>query len=485
MRVRESFWVIDMSIWTKGYRYYNTIKYLKLEQILYQLKYRIFGFRHQITDIKCEVYNKEVLLAIPELDFDKNYINRFKAEKLLDNEITLLHETMQWKPGKWEDVSKTHLWNFNLHYFEYGIALAYKYKEKKENCYLEKFEELYSDWHNCFINKENSDAWHPYTISLRIKNLLICVDILKDEIIKKTEFFNLLIQDIYVMYVYLIKNQERNLLGNHYFENLTSIYSASVFFEDRKISDIYEKKLQKEIFEQILGDGIHYERSMMYHNLILEDLLRIYICADKRKQKNKAFLEVLKLKICQMSDAVCSLELRNNERLPLFNDAGSNVAKTANQLLHAVEELLQYTPVKKCGFKDSGYYVLENEDLKTIFDCGDIAPEYIAGHGQCDALSFEMFYKDEPVLVNAGTFQYQTKLRSFFRGNQAHNTIQIDNKNQSEVWGEHRTARRVKIEDIIDNKPQEICGKIKTYQKDSVQRKLEIKDVSLKIEDKI
>lgn len=287
------------------------------------------------------------------------------------------------------------------------------------------------------------------------------------------------------MYLYLIKNQEKNLLGNHYFENLTAIYITSIFFEEKRISDKFEKKIQNEIFEQILEDGVHYERSMMYHNLILEDLLRIYRCAEKRNQRNDELIDLLKTKICQMSDAVYSLELRDSERIPLFNDSGSNVSKTANQLLSTVEELLQYTPVKKYSFKDTGYYGLENEELKVIFDCGEIAADYISGHGQCDALSFEMFYQNVPVLVNAGTFQYQTKLRAFFRNDQAHNTIQIDNKNQSEVWGEHRTARRVKIEEVIDCTPDEVVGKIKTYQNDMIQRKLQLENKVLTIKDKV
>lgn len=470
-----------MSIWTKLYRYYNTVKYLKLKQIIYQLKYRMFGFRSQSIDVAYKPYNKDFNIAISELDFDENYINRFKVEKILENKISLLNEMMQWEAGKWEDTSKTHLWNFNLHYFEYGIALVHKYKEKRAICYLEKFKELYRDWHNCFVSEKNSDAWHPYTVSLRIKNLLICIDILQDEIINNKGFFDLLIQDLYVMYLYLIKNQEKNLLGNHYFENLTAIYIASIFFDEKKISNKYEKKIQDEILEQILEDGIHYERSMMYHNLILEDLLRIYICTEKSKQRSDEFIELLKTKICQMSDAIYALELRDSERIPLFNDAGSNVSKTANQLLNVVEELLHYTPIKKYSFKESGYYGLENSELKVIFDCGEIAAGYISGHGQCDALSFEMFYHNTPVLVNAGTFQYQTKLRSFFRSDQAHNTIQIDNKNQSEVWGEHRTARRVKIEEVIDNTPNKVCGKIETYQKVMIQRKLELEDKSLKI----
>lgn len=464
-------------------RYYNTIKYLKLRQIIYQVKYRVLGYTKLSKKVQYKDYRKSFSINISTLDCDQMYVDRFQVNRLLNNEVVLLNETMLWEKGKWNDSSKNHLWNFNLHYLEHLIPLAVCYKESKDKRYLEKFEELYHDWHECFISKLYDDAWHPYTISLRIKNLLICIGILKDE--SNISFYNIVYQDLYTMYSFLLKNQEKNLLGNHYFENICSIFIASVFFKEEMVSQRYEKVIIRELKEQILKDGIHYERSFMYHNLILEDLLRVYICSNQRENVNENFKEVLEKNIRLMSDAIFSIESLDSGRIPLFNDAGSNVAKTPNALLNSVKEILSYEPEKKYSFCESGYYLLENRNSRIIFDCGDIAPKYISGHGHCDALSFELFFKGNPVFVNAGTFHYQTELRSFFRSDEAHNTIQVGKSDQSEIWGEHRTARRISVEMIMDKLPQAVCGRIKTYQNHFIQRKIELEEVALIIKDQI
>ena len=77
-------------------------------------------------------------------------------------------------------------------------------------------------------------------------------------------------------------------------------------------------------------------------------------------------------------------------------------------------------------------------------DAGFIGPNYNPGHAHCDCLSFELFIKNKPIFVNCGTFEYQGTNRAFFRSTKAHNTIMINNHEQSECWGEHRVARRIK-----------------------------------------
>jgi hypothetical protein len=76
-------------------------------------------------------------------------------------------------------------------------------------------------------------------------------------------------------------------------------------------------------------------------------------------------------------------------------------------------------------------------------DAGEIAPDYMPGHGHCDGLSFEVSVDQHPVFVNSGTGQYQGSLRGYFRSTRAHNTVVIEGEEQSECWGEHRVAKRI------------------------------------------
>lgn len=461
-------------------RLLKTIGYLKPVQIFFQIKYRIVGYTKS-KKMNMHKYNDVFSLTVPELDITTSYTNRFYPEELLNNTISILNESFIWEPGKWENKKSTHLWNFNLHYFEYAITLASKYKLTEDIRYFEKFKELYQNWWSCFGNKTDGDAWHPYTISLRIPNILICCELFAELLEKMPEFKYELLSSLFEQYCFLKKNQEKNLLGNHYFENLKTLYICSVFFQEEEKRKIYEETLLKEIDVQILEDGMHYERSFMYHHIILEDLIRVERASQYTD--NPRFREKIIDTIYKMIDCIYSMEHVETDRIPLFNDAGSGVAKNAKQLLNVVRQLYQYEPHEITSLENAGYYLLKNRDVNILFDCGEMGPSYITGHGHCDVLSFELYVGEQPVFVNGGTYQYQTELRSYFRSTRAHNTIQIGENEQADCWGEHRTADRFKILDVQYIQDEMIQGSVQYFNGDIVSRKVELKEESIVIKD--
>ena len=99
--------------------------------------------------------------------------------------------------------------------------------------------------------------------------------------------------------------------------------------------------------------------------------------------------------------------------------------------------------LKSKQFEDSGYYLLQtggNESqvaVSMLFDCGELGYGDIAAHGHADALSFSLRIAGESVLVDSGTYDYFSypEWRQYFRSTSAHNTIAIDNLDQSEMCG--------------------------------------------------
>ena len=195
----------------------------------------------------------------------------------------------------------------------------------------------------------------------------------------------------------------------------------------------------EELKEQILPDGVHYERSIMYHKIVLEDVMR---AAKGVKDADQLFYQELSALLQPMTDAMYSLEAGMGHT-PLFNDSGDNVARSMLSLLAALREEFSIAPVNKNAFPDAGYYCLRHQGLKILMDAGEIAPDYMPGHGHCDGLSFEVSVNQHPVFVNSGTGQYQGSLRGYFRSTRAHNTVVIEGEEQSECWGEHRVAKRI------------------------------------------
>lgn len=448
--------------------YINTVRNLKLKQIKGQICRRLpVGKERTHYDMPRDI--EQVHIAIKELDTDPVYLSRFDTDGLMDDRLLLLNEEHE-ITSEWNVPGASHLWNFNLHYLEFLIPLAIRYNETHEDKYKKKCEELIRSWVH---GSDAADAWAPYTISLRIPNILIVMEYLG---IYDKEIY----ESIYDQYRYLQRNTETALLANHYFENIRTIVIASVVFKENDIYHKYFDLLLKEIKEQILPDGVHYERSLMYHKIILEDILRVYTVLSGSGHKLDA--EKLMPTIKRMSSALSSLEY-GLTRTPLFNDAGDNVSRNTAALLKVCENAVGQADISR-DFAESGYYRVDNGGISVLFDCGDTGPRYMGGHAHNDCLSFELSVDSIPVFVNSGTGQYQGEMRPFFKSTSAHNTVMIDDCEQSELWGEHRVGRR--IHDIRAVRTQDgVIGEYTSYQGDRFSRRLQWQSNTLLIYDEI
>lgn len=457
-----------MSSITKGLLLFNTVKYLKLSQLVNQVKVQLQKPNQFWKYKKKGVNYKNINLWIEGLDDNKVFMNRFKPEVLLDNKLTLLNETRDF--DTWQFLDASHLWNFNVHYLEYLVPLYSLWKSIGDERYKEKINEVLDDWYE--RGSKESDSNQSYTISLRVINQLIIVPAIDDK--------QRLYDSIYAQYQYLMRHQEKQLLGNHYLENLKAIVICSLVFGEENIYRQYIKCLLSELEEQITADGLHYELSLMYHKIVLEDLIRVAIvmleCGKHDTVEHQSILSTIR----KMFTAMYSLEL-GCERTPLFNDAGDNVAKPTDALVKVCKELFNIEPEKVDSI--SGYHKLYDGKITIIADTGELSPNYMPGHAHNDCLSFEVFYDGNPIFVNLGTYQYQGSKRQYFRTTAAHNTVMIDHHEQSELWGEHRAGRRISNAKgrIIENI---IIGQCKNYYGEVHKRKIELRDGFVLVLDK-
>lgn len=104
-------------------------------------------------------------------------------------------------------------------------------------------------------------------------------------------------------------------------------------------------------------------------------------------------------------------------------------------------------------FAAGGYSVwrgnCRDKQLDLIFDHGPLGYLSIAAHGHADALSLILSVNGRPVLVDPGTYLYQSggAWRDWFRGTRAHNTLSIAGTDQSVISGpfnwSHKAAARL------------------------------------------
>jgi len=102
------------------------------------------------------------------------------------------------------------------------------------------------------------------------------------------------------------------------------------------------------------------------------------------------------------------------------------------------------------AFEQGGYYLMSagaQGQITAIVDCGPLGYRSIAAHGHADALSLVLTVQGRPLLVDPGTYTYVAKdpYRNYFRSTRAHNTVEVDGLDQSEMlgpflWGRHANA---------------------------------------------
>jgi len=105
------------------------------------------------------------------------------------------------------------------------------------------------------------------------------------------------------------------------------------------------------------------------------------------------------------------------------------------------------------AFPQSGYYLLGDhfgtaDEVRLLADAGPLGYLSIAAHGHADALSIVLNVGGHEVLVDPGTYAYHTQpqWRAYFRSTRAHNTVMVDEHDQSQqggnfMWSRHAQAR--------------------------------------------
>lgn len=252
-------------------------------------------------------------ISIEELDCDARMASRFDVAALERDEFFIINERHRVSLDRWNVPDASHLWNFNLHYFEYCVPLAARYRSGKNRDDWNRFKSLLCAWMDACPYAQG-DAWHPYTISLRLVNWLICLDLFGDVALEDEAFLQRVKDSMYLQYRHLLANREKHLLANHYFENLKTLLICAIAFEERDVYDSMSVEFARQLDEQILDDGVHFERSMMYHKLVLEGLLRLEAAAGKAGYPLPASM---RRKQQSMLDAMASLE-RGMGKTPFF-----------------------------------------------------------------------------------------------------------------------------------------------------------------------
>jgi uncharacterized heparinase superfamily protein len=365
--------------------------------------------------------------------------------------VRLLDETRELaSPLVWDAPELPQLWRYHLHYFDDLVARDAPAR---------------AAWHEGLIQRwiaENppgrGTGWEPYPASKRIVNWIkwarssaassagepsavVLSSAMRDSLATQVRW--------------LSRRLEWHLLGNHLWSNAKALIYAGCFFAGAE-ADAWRNRgariLARELVEQVLSDGGHFELSPMYHALALEDVLDLINLAHAWPGRvDAALVAALGAFAPRMQhwlDCLC----HPDGEIAQFNDSALGLAP-ARQELRAYAERLGLEASAPAGafehLRASGYVRAQRGPFLLLCDVGAIGPDYLPGHAHADSLTFELSLRGRRLVVDSGCSTYASgPERSRQRGTAAHNTVSIDARDSSEVWSSFRVARRARVRDV-------------------------------------
>ena len=247
----------------------------------------------------------------------------------------------------------------------------------------------------------------------------------------------------------LDRHLEFHLGANHLLSNLLAVVAAGVALEGPEAGRWLRRvgRLRRELREQVPEDGAHYERSPMYHALLLESVLDLLNLAGASPRTPPPLEEELRDAAARMLGALAVYTHPDGE-IALFADSALGMALPPGRLAEYATALgvAPRGPDRPGVLPDAGYVRLEAGGLSLLASVGGPAPAHQPGHAHCDALSFELCLGRERVVVDTGVYEYLPgPLRDLSRSTRAHATVEVGGLEQSEVWGAHRVGGRARV----------------------------------------
>ena len=405
-------------------RLYHTLKHLKFTQVYHQIKYRLVKPKRGATP--WDGAFAQVDLA----DFPKKQKSFSNSDGVWSFSFLNLEKSFPQESVDWSFGDHGMLWTYNLNYFDWLHQTG-----MSKELGLETLSQLYST----FADK-NPIILHPYPTSLRIINT---AKFISKWAIKEDWLYYELVSDL----KFLSCRLECHLLANHLLENAFALYIGGLITNQGEFIQKGKKLLVRELKEQVLNDGMHYERSPMYHLIILERLIDALNFAKATSDDLETILESYTVR---MTGLIMNWE--DLDRIPMMQDSAYDIALTVPEVLKYSKSLLgDDYPSRPNELKDSGYRNFKSDSFSLFANVGSIGPSYQPGHAHADELNFELFFEGAPIIVDTGVSTYKKNDRRLLeRSTNSHNCVVLGD-NSSDAWSGFRVGKRATVKISLDD----------------------------------
>lgn len=398
------------------------------------------------------------------------------------------------------------------------VVLARAYRATGERRYAAAVAEQLRSWlqDNPFPIGMN---WRSgLELGVRLVNWVWAIDLVRDSGVLDGDLWEQLVESVYL---HCWENDRKYSQGsssnNHLVGEAAGVYVACAYFDQMPNAARWRERARdivvRELIRQSYDDGCTREHAVGYQMFVLEFYIACGMAGRwrneefpaeywRRVEKMIEFLGLLRqggdtLPFVGDYDDGYVLDLGREPRDPrdllaigavLFQRADFKkwaggprepvrwlLGKSGAEAFAALQTA-QSAPLRSTAFRSSGYYLLQSglddapERISILFDCAELGFGSIAAHGHADALSFALRAFGTDVFVDPGTYDYYTHRawRNYFRSTPAHNTIGIDDLDQSTMlgnfmWGQRANTKCLAWEPTADGGT--ICGEHDGYQR--------------------
>ena len=438
----------------------ETLRHLRLTQVVHQFWHRLY--RPKLGSETFAMANQEAALFTEPILKPCCYDSQGR--------LSFLNITDGFRDWNMDDHGA--LWAYNLNYMDWleqeGIST--------DECLR---------WIDRFIDElpVNRVGQDPYPIALRVINWAKFFSKHPECRSKKR------LDSMYAQTRLLERKLEYHLLGNHLLEDAYSLFIAAIFFADQRLYRKAEKLLLRQLKEQTLPDGAHYEQSAMYHCIMLDRLLDCINFAKGAPHSSplapylSSVISRLLFRASQMLGHLASIIYKDGS-IPLFNDSALGIAPTSEQIFDYARRLglsWETIPLRECGYRR-----FADSRIEATVDVGNIMAAYQPGHSHADSFSYELRIDGQPFIVDTGISTYnKNERRQYERGTAAHNTVTVCGQDSSEVWGGFRIGRRA-IVNILKDEGNELEARHNGFGRNTIhQRRLFLDSTGFRVEDRV
>lgn len=379
------------------------------------------------------------------------------------------------------------VWEPNRHH--QLVVLARAWVATNDERYEAKIGEILRSWIDANPFGYGMNWKSPLELGVRIINWIWAIDLIRESGAIDDALWVDVQQSIYrAMWDGQRKFSRGSSANNHLIGEAAGVFVGACYFNTFPNAHDWARKsqvvLEREIRAQSYNDGGTREHAFGYQFFVIQFFTYCLLAGDaaghpfsdefrRRLHKLYLFLHELSsdtgsppnmgdkdngyvLDLGDLPDNAAALLAVGAE---IFDDSGlipTAPSETVFWLTGKVQQQVNRAPAETVSrsFVDSGYHLMRSQRTSVFFDCAELGYGPIAAHGHADCLSIGLNIDGQPLVVDAGTYDYFTHpdWRNYFRETRAHNTAEVDGQSQSEMlgpfmWGRRATAKLIEWHD--------------------------------------